>query len=68
MSSLIPASSLSSADLRSLGNNVLAKVRADHDSVGAINRSLQAVDEHVERLYRRSGTSRTRRLHTRSAA
>jgi len=68
MSSLIPASALSSDDLRSLGNNVLAKVRADHDSVEAVNRSLQAQDEHVERLYRRSGTFRAHRLHTRSAA
>jgi len=68
MSSLIPASFLTSDDLRSLGNNVLAKVRADHDSVEAVNRSLQAHDEHVERLYRRSDTSRAHRLHARTAA
>jgi len=68
MSSLIPASSLSSADLRSLGNNVLGKVRADHDSVEAVNRSLQTHDEQVERLHRRRGGSRAHRLHARSAA
>ena len=68
MSSLIPASALTSADLQSLGNNVLPHVRADHEAVQAVNRSLQAHEEHVERLYRRSGMSRANRLTCRTAA
>jgi len=60
--SIVPASALSSSELRSLGNNVAPAVRHDHEQIAAINRSLQVHDEHVERMYRRSGHSRMSRL------
>ena len=60
--SIIPASALTSADLRSLGFNVLATVRSDPEQIQAVNRSLQVHGEHVKRLYRRKGSSRTERL------
>ena len=60
--SIIPASALTSADLRSLGNNVLARVRSDPDQIQAVNRSLLVHGEHVQRLYRRAGLSRAERL------
>lgn len=51
--SIIPASSLSSSELRSLGNNVASAVRFDRAHRQAINRSLYLHQEHTDRLYRR---------------
>jgi hypothetical protein len=62
--SIIPASSLSRADLRSLGNNVIPTIDHDRLSVGAVNRSLSLHEESVRRLFRRAGTSRCDRLRT----
>ena len=50
---VIPASSLSRADLARLGNNVLGQVlrdREDPDDLSAVNRSLAACDEAVDDL------------------
>ena len=66
--SIIPASSLSRADLKSLGNNVLPTIEHDRLSVGAINRSLSLHEESVQRLFRRAGTSRSDRLRSRLSA
>ena len=66
--SIIPASSLSRADLRSLGNNVIPTVDHDRLSVGAVNRSLSLHEESVRRLFRRAGVSRSDRLRTRIPA
>jgi hypothetical protein len=59
--SIIPASSLSRADLRSLGNNVAPVVDHDRISVGAVNRSLSVHAESVRRLFRRNTTARSSR-------
>ena len=66
--SIIPASSLSRADLQSLGNNVLPTVDHDRLSDGAINRSLSLHEESVQRLFRQSGVSRGERLRVRVCA
>lgn len=66
--SIIPASALSSSDLRSLGNNVAAAVQDDHDHLEAINRSLYVHHERVARLYRRSGSDRVHRVRRQAAA
>ena len=66
--SIIPASSLSASDLRSLGNNVEAAVQSDHEHLEAINRSLYVHNERVARLYRRSGHVRVHRVRRHVAA
>ena len=64
--SIVPASSLSRADLRSLGANCMATVAHDRHSIRAVNHSLAIHDESVERLYRRAGNSRADRLRSRA--
>jgi hypothetical protein len=66
--SIVPASALSTSDLRSLGNNVGPAVREDHEQLEAVNRSLNLHQEHVGRLYRRSGHARITRLRRQVAA
>ena len=64
--SIVSASSLSSAEMLLLGNNVLPHVRRER--LSAVNRSLSLHDEQVDRLYRRAGTSRMDRLRGRRTA
>ena len=64
---IIRASSLSNPDLRSLGNNLLPAIEADQQPATA-RPPQQDHDEHRERLYRRSGHTRTERLRRRVGA
>ena len=64
--SIVPASSLSRADLRSLGANCMATVAHDRHSIRAVNHSLAIHDESVERLYRRASSSHAERLRNRT--
>ncbi len=59
--SVIPASRLSSSDLMELGNNLLPAVVRDRSDLPAVNRSLAAVGEQVERLYPRRARHKRRR-------
>ena len=63
--SIVAASSLSSAEMLLLGNNVLPHVKQTRPP--AVSRSPALHDEHVDRLYRRAATSRMDRLWRRNA-
>ncbi len=47
---IVPASSLSPAEMHMLGTNVVAAVRQDHSDVSAVNRSLEMHGEAVDEL------------------
>ena len=64
--SIVSSSSLSSAEMLLLGNNILPQVKRER--LAAVNRSLAVCGEAVDRLYRRAGTSRADRLRNRRAA
>ena len=52
--SIIPASHLTANELLRLGNNLRPALRKDRRELLAINRSLAAHDEQVQRLHRPS--------------
>ena len=47
---IVPASSLSRAEMQMLGNNVRPAVRRAHTLIAAVNRSLKAHGEAVDKL------------------
>jgi hypothetical protein len=54
---LVLAQLLTAADVRSLGVNVLHDINREKRSLlAAVNRSLQTIDEQVDRLTRRTPT------------
>ena len=54
--SIVPASCLEAADFAVLGNNVIAAVRQERlETLQAVNRSLAAHGEQVDRLYGTTG-------------
>lgn len=63
---IVHASQLSGAELRSLGSNCAATVAHERHSLRAVNRTLAVHDESVQRLYRRAGSSRAERLRARA--
>ena len=65
---VIPVSSISPSDLRTLSNNILPQVRRESRQLSAINRTLAMFDESVERLYRRRASPPAPRTRRRRAA